>query len=327
VFLRFFRSSFATQYILISLIGLFIWGRTFFYPPQMPLPEDPAPFYYILYQILKGYPHISAILGFLMVMGSAFLLNWLNTGQEIVAKNSSLTALFFVVLMSYQPFFLTIHPVNISVFIFLLILKELFESYNRTESLELIYAAGFFVSIGSFFYFPFILFYAFILMSFIVFRSTSWRDWMSSFIGLMTPYLFLVVYYFFFNKIDSKLYDYSRFFKGSLHIIINNNPVFLIYSSGLLFGLIISFFNNLSHLQEKTIEIRKKNILLFWFILFVIFSFPFAGKFQTFHLLFLVIVVATFIPSYLLQRKKTFVAELMCLLFFIAILMNNLIFG
>jgi len=293
----------------------------------MPVPEGLAPFYSLLYRILSGYPHFTTILGFFLVLGSAFLLNWLITGQEIVAKNSSLTALFFVILMSYQPLFLTIHPVNLSVFIFLLILKQLYESYNRPDSLELIYAAGFFVSVGSFFYFPFILFYAFILMSFIVFRSTSWRDWMSSFIGLLTPYLFLAVYYFFFNKLELKLYEYGRFFKGPFHILLNNDRIFLIYSISLILGLITGFFNNLTHLQEKTIEIRKKNILLFWFTLFIICSFPFAGNFQTFHLLFFVIIVATFIPSYLLQRKKTFLAELMCLLFFTAILLNNLIFG
>lgn len=327
MFLRFFRSSFATQYILISLIGLLLWGRTFFHPSPMPLPEGPVPFYSILFYLLSGHPHFTAILGYLMVLGSAFLLNYLITGQEIVTKNSSLTALFFIVLMSYLPFLLTIHPVNISVFFFLLIIKQLFETYNRTEFLDLIYAAGFFVSIGSFFYFPFILFYAFILMSFIVFRSTSWRDWMSSFIGLLTPYLFLTVYYFCFNKIDLKFYEYVHFFKGSLHFLINTNPVFLIFSSILVFGLIIGFFDNLSHLSEKTIEIRKKNILLYWFILFIIISFPFAGNFQNFHLQFTVIAIATFIASYLLQHKKTFMAELFCLLFFIAIVLNNLIFG
>lgn len=327
MFLRFFKSSFATQYILISLIGLLLWGRAFFHPSQMPLPEGPVPFYSILFYLLSGHPHFTAILGYLMVLGSAFLLNYLITGQEIVPKNSSLTAFFFIVLMSYLPFLLTIHPVNISVFLFLLIVKQLFEAYNRTESLDLIYAAGFYISIGSFFYFPFILFYAFILMSFIIFRSTSWRDWMSSFIGLLTPYLFLAVYYFFFNKINLKLYEYGHFFKVPLHIQININPVFLIFSSILVFGLITSFFYNLSHLSEKTIEIRKKNILFYWFIVLIIISFPFVGNYQNFHLQFTVIVISTFISSYLLQHKKIFVAELFCLLFFIAIVLNNLIFG
>lgn len=327
MFLKFFRSSFVTQYILISVLSLLLWGRTFFHPVPMPLPEGQAPFYSILYFLLSGHLHFTAILSYLLVLGSAFLLNWLITRHEIVTKNSSLTAFFFVVLASYLPFLLTLNPVNISVFVFLLVVKQLFDTYNKEDSLDLIYAAGFFVSIGSFFYFPFILFYLFILISFIVFRSTRWRDWVSSFIGLLTPYLFLAVYYFCFNKISLKFHEFIHSFKLSNHILINTSPVFIIFSSILIIVLIICFLINLSHLSEKTIEIRKKNILLYWFILFIKISFPFAGSFQNFHFLFTIIVIAILVSSYLLQHKKTFIAELFCILFFIAILLNNLIFG
>jgi hypothetical protein len=327
VFLRFFKSSFAVQYVLIAFIGMILWGRMILHPQQMPVPEGPAPFYSILWSLLSEHRLVTAILGYLLVLGSAFLLNWLITGHEIVTKNSSLTGLFFMVLMSFLPSFLTLHPVNISIFIFLLIIKQLFESYNKPDSLELIYLAGFFVSIGSFFYFPFILFYAFVLMSFIVFRSTSWRDWISSLIGLLTPYVFLVVYYFWFGEIILKLDEYFRFFNTPLQIVISSDTTYIVYTSVILLGVLAGLFYSLSHLSEKTIEIRKKNILLFWFILFVLISFPFAGNLQDFHLLFTVLAVAVFIPSYLLHAKKAILLELLCLLFFIAIVVNNLIFG
>jgi len=291
------------------------------------MPAGPTPFYSVLYNLLSGHPHSAVVLGYLLVLGSGFLLNWLITNQEIVTKNSSLTAFFFMVLMSYLPFLLTLQPVSISVFIFLLVLKQLFESYNRTEYLDLIYGAGFFVSIGSFFYFPFILFYAFILISFIVYRSTSWRDWMSSFIGLLTPYLFLGVYYFWMDKINLKLDEYICFFNTYPRVLLNENPVVIIYTFILMTALVMVSIKSYSHLSERTIEIRKKNILLYWLILFIILSFPFAGTLQNFHLQFTVIFIATFISSFLLQQKKPFVAELFCLLFFIAIALNNLIFG
>lgn len=327
MFLRFFRSSFATQYILISLVGLLLWGHAFFHPPLMPVPEGPAPLYSFLYHLISGYPLLAVILGYLLVLGSSFFLNWLITRHELVIKNSSLTALFFIFLASYLPFLLTIHPINISVLFFLIIVKQLFGSYNKDESLEYIYAAGFFVSIGSFFYFPFILFFFFILLSFIVFRSTSWRDWMSAVIGLLTPWLFLAVYYFCFNKIGYKLDEYWQFIKIPLHTPFNTSTVFLIFSSIIVFGLVVGLFNNLSHLSEKTIEIRKKNILLYWFILLIILTFPFAGNMQDYHFQFTVIAISTFFSSYMLQQRKTFVAELFSILFFIAIVLNNLIFG
>jgi hypothetical protein len=327
VFLRFFRSSFASQYTVIAIAGLILWSRAFFSPPQMPVPEGPVPFYSLVYLLFSGHSHLAAVLGYLMIMGSALYFNRVITRHEIVTKNSSLAAFLFVVLSSYLPFLLTINPVNLSVFFLLLVITQLFETYNREEPLELVYAAGFFVSIGSFFYFPFILFYLFVLLSFIIFRSITWRYWIGSFIGLATPYLFLAVYYFWVDQLSVKFFEYGHYFTIPFNTLASFSPVFLIYTAILFFGVITGFFSSASHLSEKTIEIRKKNILLYWFIVLIIVSFLFAGNLQVYHTLFLVIVITPFASSFLLVRKKTFVAELICILFFIAIALNNLIFG
>ncbi|MCX6252658.1 MAG: DUF6427 family protein [Bacteroidetes bacterium] len=328
MFLKFFRSSFAAQYIMIALTGLILWGHTLISPVRMPVPSGPVPFYILLFQLLSDFPHIASLLGFLLVLGTAFFLNFLFTQQEIALKNSSLVAFLFLVFVSYFPFLLTLQPINISIFILLWILYQLFKTYNREESLELYFAAGFFVSIGSFFYFPFILFYLFILVSFIVFRSTIWREWLSSLIGLFTPYIFLITYYYVANKLppEIKEYGHSISISNPFHMV-NTPTVFLIFSALIILGLIIGFFYNMSHLTEKTIENRKKNILLYWSALFIVISSFFSKSLLNYHLQFLAPIVAAFLSYYLLHRKKIFWVELIYSLFLLAVILNNLIFG
>jgi hypothetical protein len=328
MFLRYFKSSFASQYISIGVIGLILWARAFINPPPMPVPEGPMPFYSILYDLISGTPMLGVVLGYLLVTGSAFLLNSLFTVHEIVPKNTSLSAFLFILFMSYIPFLLTIQPLNICVFLLILILKQLFNTYNRNESLDLFFMAGFFTGIGSFFYFPFIIFFAFILISFIIFRSTLWREWMSGFIGLMAPYAFLAVYYFWFDLLQVKISEYEYHFRFFRFLFsIEKDPTYLVFTATILAWLLFGLFTNFSHLNEKTIETRKKNLLLSWSVLFIVISFPFAGNFLRFHLQLVMITISAFVGSWFLQHRKTFWQELVFLLLFIAIVLNNLVLG
>jgi hypothetical protein len=327
VFLKFFKSSFVAQYVFIAVIGLVLWCRAFITPVQMPPPDSTAPVYSIIYYLLSGYPVLAAMLGYMLILGSAILLNYIFTRHEIVAKNSSLAAFFFIVLASYYPAMLTLHPVNICIFILLLVFRDLFESYHQVESLDLIYAAGFFTGLGSFIYFPFLVFYALIILSFLVFRSNSWREWVSSLIGLLTPYVFLSVYYFWFDEFKTKVIEYSRFFRLPQDFHMEAEPLYLIFTAILLLFLLFAFSVSLSHLSEKTIEGRKKSLLVFWAIFFVLISFPFAGVYYLLHLQFLVVIASILLTYYFLQRKKTTWIELLFLLFFAAIILNNLIFS
>src|ERR1035437_1483732 len=130
MFLRFFRSGFATQYIAIGIIGILLWSRAFFSPPGMPPPDGPVPLYELIYALLNTSPHAASLIGFILTLLSAFLLNRLLTRNEVVLKNSSLSALIFIALMSYFPFLLTLHQLSIATFILIMILERLNKSYS-----------------------------------------------------------------------------------------------------------------------------------------------------------------------------------------------------
>jgi hypothetical protein len=327
VFLRFFRSSFATQYIFIGIIGLVFWIPAFITPVPMPVPDGTVPGYALIYALLSGTPRLAAILGFVLVLGSAVLLNYIFNTQEVVTKNSSLAAFLFMILASYYPALLTIHPVSIAIFILLLIFQELFRTYHESESLELFFSAGFYAGLGSLIYFPFLFFFAFIILSFIIFRSNNWREWTASLIGLLTPYVFLGVFYFWFDELSRKVIEYGRFFRFPETFRFEADRVFMTFTGILVCLLLFSFSRSLNHLSEKTIEGRKKNLLLYWSVFIILLSFPFSGAYFLYHPQYLALVVSVLLTSFFLQHRKTFWFEFFILIFFLAILLNNLIFS
>jgi hypothetical protein len=325
--LRFFRSGFATQYIVIGIIGLLLWSRAFFSPPGMPAPDGPVPLYGLIYALLHGSPLVASIIGFILTLLSAFLLNRLLTQNEVVLKNSSLSALVFIALMSYFPFLLTLHQLSISTFILLMILERLYQSYTKSESLELTYVAGFLISIASLVYLPFIIFFLFLLIAFIIFRNIDWHEWVGSFIGLATPYIFLSVYYFWFDKWMIKVHEYQRFFMISFDPAPFREPAFLILSGIVIVLLVIGLITGLSGLSEKTIEIRKKTILLIWLIPVMLLSLFFSATLLKYHFLISFITLSGLLSMYLLKIRNSFWTEVIFVGFLIILLMNNLLSG
>jgi hypothetical protein len=231
-----------------------------------------------------------------------------------------------MILMSYYPEFQTIQPVNISVFFLLLILTQLLRSYSREEPLDLIYSAGFLITIGSFIYSPFIFFYGLILISFVFFRSGKWREWVSSFLGLLTPFLFLFTYYFWFDQFISKIDEYKGMFTIHTDLMTLQKPVYIILASFITLFSLYSLVYGVTNRMEKTIERKRKNLLLNWVIFFVLVSFPFTSSLTGYHIELAFITFSGSLAFYLLQVRKTFWQEWLLILLIVFLISNSLFF-
>ncbi|HSN49834.1 MAG TPA: DUF6427 family protein [Bacteroidales bacterium] len=322
--LRFFRSSFATQYAVIVLAGVLLWTRAFFDPPPMPVPEGPVPFYKLIYYLFSSMPSLAVVISFVFTLFSAFYLNYMLSRYEIIIKNASLPAFIFIVLISYFPLILTLHPVTISIVFLLLILANLFSAYRRAEPLDTTFSVGFMTAIASFFYFPFIFFFILILISFILFRIPGWREWVSAILGLLTPFLFLFVYYFWNDTLLIKTMDYLQAFRINFPMDFLRNINFVVFTVMIVLLLFVGFFSGISHLNEKTLEIRRKISILIWLIPVMLLSFAFSGQFVKYHLMITFIPVSSLLSVYFLGLKRSFWQETILLSIFIIILLNNL---
>lgn len=323
---RFFRSGFATQYIVIILAGVLLWGRSFFDPPSMPVPQGRVPLYDLVYLIFSSSPSVAVLIAFILMLFSAFYLNYMLSRHDIVTKNSSIAAFIFVILISYFPLILTLHPVTISIVFLLFILDNLFLAYRYSDPLDTTYSVGFTAALATLFYFPFIYFFILILITYILFRISNWRAWISSALGLLTPFLFLFVYYFWNDILKIRSVEYLRAFRLSFDINFFHNVHFMVFTVMIVILLLTGLFSGISHLKEKNIETRRKISSMIWVIPVVLFSLFFAGQYIQYHLMISFITVSTLLSLYLLRLKNSFWQEAALMAIFVVILLNNLFF-
>ncbi|MEI6900484.1 MAG: DUF6427 family protein [Bacteroidota bacterium] len=311
---------------MIGLWGLILWGGSLFNPPSMPSPLGFVPFYTFLFNGLSEYPHIAVIAGWVILIASAFILNQLISGSDLVQKNSSLAGFIFVLLMSFYPPLLTLNPMLICCLFLLMILRQLLNSYHREEPFDLVFSAGFFAAIGSFFYFPFIFFYGMILFSFLFFREAGWREWISSLLGFLTPFVFLSLYYFWNDNLVEKYLVYFSYFKFRPEFSLLFEPAFTLLGIFIVTGFLVSVFSTFNRSNERTIEIRRKSYLINWILAFALISIPFSSHLIIFHFEFFFVPFSAIITTYLLQLRKIRWQEPLLMIFIILIILNNLVF-
>ncbi len=320
---RYFRSSFPGQFITIGVIGLMLWGVGAIHPPMMPAPEGPVPLYAVMYGWLSGIPYLAMGIGFLLVIFQAVWLNSIVIHHNLVPHNTSLAALLFLLFISLLPSYLTLTPVNIATLFLLFILRALLETYNQTDPIELVYTAGFFVALSSFFYIPALLFYGFLLSCFLVYRSMKWRVWVSSLIGLATPFLYLVVTYFLTDHLPGLLSLYSDFFEHMLITIPEAG-----WSSWVLFGFLglftlLGLWDTTRHIREKSVELRKKNIVLLWMFFWSFLALLYANSLQLYFPALLSVCLPVFVTNFYMRFRKPFWSELLLWLLLIALFANS----
>ncbi|MBR5541790.1 MAG: hypothetical protein IKU64_05475 [Bacteroides sp.] len=136
---------------------------------------------------------ITIIIGYLMIEA--------NTAFTLIRTRSTLPVCIYW-LVATSLFFL--HPFEWTHFvplIFILALCQLFNSYESTSPAIPIYHVFFFISLGSMIFPPMLYFTPLIWGSMHAFRSISGKSFLSSLLGIMTPYWFLFGYAFYYNKL------------------------------------------------------------------------------------------------------------------------------
>ena len=197
-------------------------------------------------------------------------------------------------------------------------------SYRVDEAFSTIFDASFFIAIASLFYFPTIIIYPLIWVTLIVIRPFIWREWIISIIGLLLPYVFVVVYYFWTDKVNFLLYD-KIFFPSSdsLLSLSNQRDSFVLVASLLLLLFALSVSTLLKGWPVNTILSRNFLVVLFWLFGLSILSYTMAPVFNITYLAIAAIPLSVFIANYFLMTKRKWIMEIIFILFLVAIIVEN----
>jgi hypothetical protein len=231
-----------------------------------------TPLYNLIFEFLDGITFLQVIIAFALLLFNSILLNNIYTEKGLLPKNNYLIALIYIVLMSYSNALLNLNPVLISNVLIILSLYMIIKTYDAEDSYQQILNASMLFSISSFIYFPSVVLFLLILISFLVYRTFSWREWVISLIGFSIPYILAISYLYLTDELIVKSNEYVNYFKA--FPLFQNFPkvaiIYYIFWSFIALMLIITFFKFISSLSEKVVSIRKHSSIIVWLLLFSI---------------------------------------------------------
>jgi hypothetical protein len=202
----------------------------------------------------------------LLLLGSAFLFNYVLNSSETLSRFSFFTA-FVIVLISSEIFAsYDLHPGAIANFLIIVGMMRIMKSYREDDAKSVFFDGAFFISAASLFYFPSITLLPLVFIALIILRPFIWREWVMALMGMAAPHIFTAAILYVMGRLD-RYYNESMFagfdiraFRPAL-----GAQFFVLVCLGFLFILVT--FKRLSGGASRKIRQQKNiNLLGFWFV-------------------------------------------------------------
>ncbi|MFI5163811.1 MAG: DUF6427 family protein [Bacteroidia bacterium] len=323
--IAFIKHNRAVSIVLLPVAMISLWVYGFFHP-VVPLTEHAAPLYKLLIAGIAHYPFLLTLISFILIFCEAMLINYIVEKNEIINTKSYLPALVYIVLMSLQPEMFSLHPIVIANLFMLFALHKLMQTYRKETAYSEAFDTGLFISLAALFYIPSVVFILLLWIGLIIIRPFIWREWVISFIGLILPWLYLVFYYFWNNKLDALEYDALYY----TLIVPRKSFNALTFSYSEYFQIAIlfvaAFFSTgrfFQDLGKSTVQSRNNLLLIIYFFILAGVSIIIAPEYSIPYLSFLSIPFSVLFSSYLLFAKKEWLAEILFLLLIISVFVNQ----
>ncbi|MCK6648093.1 MAG: DUF6427 family protein [Bacteroidia bacterium] len=325
MFIRFFKSNNAIALVVLPIMAVIIWLFGMLNPQVLPV-RHTMPLFELIGRGAYAVPWLSVLLGYVLVVSQAFLLNYIVNENEVLKKQSYLPALFYMVFMSNNSAMLMFHPQQFANLFLLFAINKLLSSYRKDQAFSQAFDAGFLLSIASLFYFPYAVFFPVLGIAFILLRPFNWREWFISFLGVITPYSFVIVFYFWNDITDYLWYD-----KMFYPMVLERKTAEVADSFYLMIGIgwlliLFSFFKAFATIGAGSQRSKKGMSLFIWlFFISVLTIFP-APELSTKYFSAFAIPAAVFCANYFSEIKKEWIGEILFLILIASLFVNLIAF-
>lgn len=221
-----------------------------------------------LYLNLFGNNYLVNLIGSLvLVILIGILVNQLIIINEFSGKTTMLGMFYFVILSTSMASYVVMSPFLWVSFFLMLMLNELFKLPKGERSIPLVFNASLYLGIASLFYYPSLVLIVVIWVSLIIFRTSSWREYVIVIIGAFLPLFFAFTWYYFNDNQELFFSTITSAFQFDFRIM--PIPILELIIVILLLGLILPSIVKLAGgIMEKSIVLRQKLTVTIW--LFVI---------------------------------------------------------
>ncbi|RKD92438.1 DUF6427 family protein [Mangrovibacterium diazotrophicum] len=306
--LRILKTNQAYHFITIPVIVLILWFRAYIHPAAFPFyaGENQMLFFRPFVQLTEWSVLASNAVNLLLVLALAFIILRLNTSYSFIRIRTFLPSNIFVLIVSGLTTLHSLHPVYFGAVFLLLSINRIFGAYESQKANSNAFDAGFYLGLGSLFYFNLIFYFPIVWIGFILIRKNpEWRNFALPLIGIAIPWLYAFAYYFFTDSIPELGHAISQSFATSNNFF-SANINFQIYLGLLVFLTLLGSFFLISQLDEKKVSSRKYFQIFFLIFLFsvaILIFIPSASQ----ELLVIMAIPLTFLFSnYLIFMRMQF---------------------
>lgn len=257
--IKFFRQSYAIQYVVIALMAIALWIPAFVSgKATMGLNEPVTPIYNLVDRLLSFSPIAQHAFAFVLLMVETLIFNAIMVNNQIVGKVSTMGAFVFVLLMSLTRTQINLYPFILSLVFILLAISNLFEIYLMPNPELNLLKTGIFIALASMCYFPSIVLVLWVLFALPIAKKGSLRLQLIPIFGFLFLYFVYFVWVFLFGDFQTLLTGYRDYFTSIKFSVRGFNYKIICLLSFLVISTIFLLMGSGSASFEKTVAVRTK---------------------------------------------------------------------
>lgn len=319
----FFRNNYQTEVFTILLASIILWLGSF-NTDFSPLPSlGFAPLSSPLFSIEHNW--ITSVIAMLLVLLESFMISSITGRFKIFRLTNLLPSLIYLLFMSFYQHLLTLTPALISNFFVILLLYNLLELYSTREPLLSIFNASFITGIAVLIIPENLILLLLIWITFVIYRSYSFREWAISLSGIIVVLIFTASYFYLTDNYQLFLESYASYFNnlkvGYPEISNEHLPFILVVG----FFILITIPRMIFKLDETIIRTRKRlNVIIFLALvsLLVLFINP---RYWEYHIYMLFIPLSITLARLIMSIKKERNKDWVLLLIILAIVTERVL--
>ena len=321
--IKFFRQSYAIQYVVIALLAIASWIPSFLagtVPTGLDSPVTPL--YNLVNRIMAFSPVVQLLFAFLLMILEALIFNTMLVNNQIVGKVSTMGGFVFVLLMNLTRTQANFYPFALSVVFILLLISVLFEVYLSQDSELNLLKAGIFAALASMCYFPAILLMVWTVAVLPIAKKGSLRLELIPITGFLFTYFLYFMGVYLFGDFLPLMHAYRDYFlEVSLSVEGFNFKIILLLSFLIIASVLLSFGHDNF---EKAVAIRVKMTMSVLLIVIAVLTLFLGGSVLMNGLIFIALaIVFSYEFSYMVNTGWT---SLLLALFLLLVFANHYYF-
>lgn len=269
--IKFFRQSYAIQYVVIALLAIALWipalvsGNT-----TSGLADPVTPIFNLVDGLLDFSPFVQNLFAFLLLVLETLIFNAILVKNQIVGKVSTMGAFVFVLLMSLTGMQTNFYPFALSVVFILLVISNLFDVYQLPNPELNLLKTGIFIALASMCYFPSILLLLWVFITLPMAKKGTLRLQLIPIFGCLFVYLLYFVGVYLFGDFLLMIAGYRDYFTSIKFSVEGFNLKTICLLALIIVPSILLFLGGGNANFEKSVAVRTKISMTFIMLVFAL---------------------------------------------------------